>query len=136
VQSNPPDLLLINKATMVCLRGPCTRYHNSRTSSSRQNFSKPWHTTEHWFFCDRLGAFSATAGDLPIACTSWWPAPLSWVPESFRPMIRRTVEVLWEIWLTKVGGYSFEWRRALKPLEDDNPEDRARPYLGRNDESA
>lgn len=96
-----------NKASMVCLRGPC-RYLWPMTTRFGLEAGDKIHIQRHRV-CVRHNYETQLADQNIYECGAWWPSPLAWIPESIWATIRIRVRDLWEYWL-KLRGYNFEWR--------------------------
>lgn len=96
-----------NKATMVCLRGPC-RYLWSMTTRYGLDDGKTVRIQRHRV-CVRHNYETQLADQNVYVCEAWWPAPLSWLPESVWVPMSRPVRALYEKWLA-LRGYNFDWR--------------------------
>lgn len=98
------------KATMFCMRGPCQYYW---TMISRQKAPGDHIRIKHSQAC--LADMSMDLNDQNIyLCDNWWPAPLSFVPDSIRPILRKFLSESYERYL-KLKRYDFSW----KTWEDD-----------------
>lgn len=111
-----------NKATMVCLRGPCVYYWAMTTRFGADDGTEV--RIRRHRVCTRHGYETELADINVYACESWKPAPLAWVPNSVWVPLQRYVRDVYERWLTK-RGYNFDWRWfALDSFEWDSPERR------------
>lgn len=111
-----------NKATLVCLRGPCI-YHWAMTTRYGVDFNDGRVHIKRHRVCTK---FDET--DLEDAmvyfCDGWRPAPLAWIPNWLWVQLQPLARVAWERWLSR-RGYNFDWRWfAFDTFEWDDPERR------------
>lgn len=111
-----------NKATMVCLRGPCV-HHWAMTTRFGADDGTQVRIRRHRV-CTRH-AYETELQDVNVyVCEGWKPAQLAWVPDSIWIPLQPYVRALWERWLARQG-YNFEWRWfPLDIFEWDAPERR------------
>jgi hypothetical protein len=113
-----PKYQPINQATHECFRGPCKHF---------------------WKLIVRMGDVDiggkiqiklitqcnahAEATDLNeqhiYHCGLWWPAFLSWVPESLQSVMRPKLRTIW-IWALERLGYDFSWKHWKDDIFESN----------------
>lgn len=116
----------VNQATMCCSRGPCVhlwaltaRSAAQIRGSKRINITRVRQCNAHYEPTELSEANI-------YECGLWWPAPLSFVPESLRSMLRPHLHRTWNAQL-KLRGYDFSWKWwDDNVFEKDKPEDRGK----------
>lgn len=117
-----PQAQPCNKATMVCLRGPC-RYLWSMTTRFGADDGTKVHIQRHRV-CMRHNYETQLADVNVYSCEGWHPAPLAFLPDSIWSVLQRVARSVYERWLER-RGYNFEWRWfSLDSFEWDDPERR------------
>lgn len=110
----------VNKATMVCLRGPCQ--HHWELIARYVAAGKDDIYIKAIRQCNCHFEETALGGQNIYHCSMWWPVYLSWVPESLRAILRpRLVKIYQEV--LKLRGYDFSWKTwADDVFTSDRPE--------------
>lgn len=95
----------LSKATMVCMRGPCQHYWSlvTRFKAPGETISK-----KHSQACIPDPEMDLNEQNV-YSCSNWWPAPLSWFPESLRSFFRPALVRLYEKYLI-ARGYDMSWK--------------------------
>jgi hypothetical protein len=97
-----------NKATMVCLRGPCA-YLWSMTTRFGADDGEHVHIQRHRV-CTKHTYETQLADQNIYVCEGWKPAPLAWLPDSIWVTIARLARDLYEAYLKRLGYNIDDWR--------------------------
>ena len=108
-----------NKATNVCLRGPCIHYWPLLA-----RFVAPGDEIriKRIIQCNCHQESTLLTGQNIYHCGQWWPQFLAFVPESLRGMLRPKLKDAYVTHLKRVG-YDFSWKDFRDDVFDsDRPE--------------
>lgn len=118
----------VNRATMICLRGPCCHYWSMvlRMISLGDEIRK-----KHIISCTCHQEDTPLNNQNVYHCNRWWPQFLSFIPKSLRSLLRPILLKSWEKYLELIG-YNFLWRTwgSDNPFEYDKKEFRKYSNLG------
>jgi hypothetical protein len=112
----------VNRATMVCLRGPCI--HHWSLVARYVAAGKDQIHIKSVRQCNCHSEETALGGQNIYFCSMWWPQFLSWVPESARGSLRPKLYDIYRFVLERIG-YDFSWKTwADDVFTSDRPEQR------------
>lgn len=118
-----PSSQACNKATMVCLRGPCLHLWSMTTRFGADD-GEHVHIQRHRV-CTKHSYETQLADQNIYQCEAWKPAPLAWVPDSLWSVVSRFARDLYEQWLRRAGYNLDDWRWfALDTFEWDGKDRR------------
>lgn len=117
----------VNRATMVCLRGPCV--HHWAMMARYVGPGEDIHLKKIRQ-CNCHTEETGLSGQNIYDCSQWWPVWLAWVPVSLRGALRPKLNEFYEAWLRR-SGYDFAWKKWPDDLfESDRPDLRDKAGLG------
>lgn len=101
------EALPIGPATMTCVRGPCVHQWKIVQRASMQSEVTEIQRTQ---LCTRHVELQNLVDENVLECGAWWPAPLAFVPESLRAVLRPLLHRVWDRYLEARGNdYSWRW---------------------------
>jgi len=104
-----PEPQPVNQATMECTRGPCRHLWALTAKSEAQLRGEERIQIARVSQCNAHYEPTKLTDANVYQCSLWWPAQLSWVPESLHAALRPHLRRVWE-WMLKQRGYDFSWR--------------------------
>lgn len=96
----------VNRATMVCLRGPCIHYWQLVARYITVGADMHLKAIRQ---CNCHTEETALSGQNIFHCNQWWPGWLSFVPVSMRPAMRPSLVKFYDKWL-RARKYDFKWK--------------------------